>query len=66
MLPFPPPGDLSDPGIETPSSASPCESKTQQHKHLLRHYLAGSGGVLIGVEHKWNPMLAGLVPFWND
>ena len=38
-LPFPPPGDLSDPGIETMSFASPCKSKTQQHKHLLRYYL---------------------------
>ena len=38
-LPFPPPGDLSDPGIETTSFASPCKNKTQQHKHLLRYYL---------------------------
>ena len=61
-LPFPPPGNLPDPGIETTSSASPCKSKTQQHKHLSRHRLAGSGVVLLGVEHKWNPMLAGQVP----
>ena len=51
-LPFPPPGNLPDPGIETTSSASPCKSKTQHHKHLSRHHLAGSGVVLLGVEHK--------------
>ena len=61
-LPFLPLGDLPDPGIETKSSASPCKSKTQQHKHLSRRHLAGSGLVLLGVEHKWIPVLAGQVP----
>ena len=62
-LPFPSPGDLPDPGIKSPSSASQVDSSPWNHQgtpftflvddNILSPALAGGGGV--HSMHRWLP-----------